>query len=66
MQVAVGGTTMATDAEYYCYRIAEELFAAESSHSAAAQHCHRTLAEAYAKKLEALNKEQASSVQLAA
>jgi hypothetical protein len=57
---------MAIDAEYYGHRIAEELFAADTSPSAAAQHCHRKLAEAYAKKLEALNKEQTSSVQLAA
>ncbi len=58
---------MAADVEYYRYRMAEEMLAADNSPSAAAEHCHRKLAEAYSKKLEALNVEQGlPSIQLAA
>ncbi|MDP8913634.1 MAG: hypothetical protein M3N39_08680 [Pseudomonadota bacterium] len=58
---------MVADVEYYRHRMAEELFAADTSPSAAAEQCHRKMAEAYAKKLEALNAEQPlSSIQLAA
>lgn len=66
-RLQIGGAKMAADVEYYRYRMAEELFAADTSPSAAAEQCHRKLAEAYAKKLEALNAEQPlPGIQLAA
>ncbi len=58
---------MAADAEYYRYRMAEELSAADNSRSAAAEQCHRQLADAYSERLAALKVEQESqAVQLAA
>ena len=58
---------MAADVDYYRYRLAEELSAAQNSRSAAAEECHRKLAEAYSRKLATLQQEQAPSpVQLAA
>jgi len=58
---------MAADVEYYRYRMAEEMFAADNSPSAAAEQCHRKMAEAYSRKLEALSVEQRlASIQLAA
>ena len=58
---------MTADVEYYRSRMAEELSAASTSGSAAAKQCHRELAEAYLRRLEALGlKEELSRVELAA
>ncbi len=63
----LGGAKMAADAEYYRYRMVEELSAAHNSRSAAAQRCHRELADAYSERLAALKvEEESQTVQLAA
>jgi len=58
---------MVTDAEYYRFRLAEELSAAVNSRSAAAERCHRELAAAYSKKVADLRRRDGSvAVELAA
>lgn len=58
---------MTADVEYYRYRMAEEMLAADNSPSATAEQCHRKMAEAYSRKLEALNVDHKfTRIQLAA